>query len=52
MLADEPAALIDEIAELAAAGVEHLVLEFLVSDATELDKQMELFVERVRPQLA
>ena len=52
MLAGEPDALVDKIGELAAAGVEHLVLEFLVSDRAELDEQMALFVERVRPQLA
>ena len=40
------------IAELAAAGVEHLVIEFLAADGPELDEQMTLFAERVRPGLA
>jgi hypothetical protein len=52
MLAGEPDALVGKIGELAAAGVEHLVLEFLAADAAELDEQMALFAERVRPQLA
>ena len=51
MLAGEPDALVEKIGELAAAGVEHLVLEFLVADSAELDEQMALFAERVRPQL-
>jgi alkanesulfonate monooxygenase SsuD/methylene tetrahydromethanopterin reductase-like flavin-dependent oxidoreductase (luciferase family) len=52
VLAGEPAALADRIAELSAAGVEHLVLEFLASDGADLDEQMALFAERVRPKLA
>ena len=52
MLGGEPAQLVDRIRELAAAGVEHLVLEFLASDAADLDEQIALFAERVRPQLA
>ena len=52
MLAGEPDALVDKISELAAAGVEHLVLEFLAADGAELDEQMALFAERVRPQVA
>jgi probable F420-dependent oxidoreductase len=51
MLAGEPAALTDKIGELADAGVEHLVLEFLVAGGAELDEQMALFAERVRPQI-
>ena len=52
MSAGEPDALVDKIGELATAGVEHLVLEFLASDGAELDEQMAIFAERVRPQLA
>ena len=52
VLAGEPAALVDRIAELAGCGVEHLVLEFLAADGRELDAQMAVFAERVRPRLA
>jgi probable F420-dependent oxidoreductase len=52
MLAGEPGALVDKIGELAAAGVEHLVLEFLAADRAELEEQMALFAQRVGPQLA
>ena len=52
VLAGEPAALIDQIAELADCGVEHLVLEFLAADGRELDEQMAAFAERVRPRFA
>ena len=52
VLAGEPAALIDQIAELADCGVEHLVLEFLAADGRELDGQMAAFAERVRPRFA
>ena len=52
VLAGEPAALIDRIAELAECGVEHLVLEFLAADGPELDEQMAVFAERVRPRVA
>ena len=52
VLAGEPAALVDQIGELGAAGVEHLVLEFLAPDGADLDEQMALFAERVRPKLA
>jgi alkanesulfonate monooxygenase SsuD/methylene tetrahydromethanopterin reductase-like flavin-dependent oxidoreductase (luciferase family) len=51
VLAGEPAALIDQIKELADCGVEHLVLEFLSADGRELDEQMVAFAERVRPKL-
>jgi probable F420-dependent oxidoreductase len=51
VLAGEPAALVDQIGELAACGVEELVLEFLAPDARELDEQMAAFAERVRPRL-
>ena len=40
MLAGEPAALVDQIDELAECGVEHLVLEFLAADGRDLDEQM------------
>jgi probable F420-dependent oxidoreductase len=52
VLAGEPAALIDQIAELADCGVEHLVIEFLAADGRELDEQMATFAERVRPRLS
>ena len=52
LLAGEPAALVDQIRELGTAGVEHLVLEFLAADGADLDEQIALFAERVRPQLA
>jgi len=52
VLAGEPARLVEQIAELADCGVEHLVLEFLASDGPELDGQMAAFAERVRPKLA
>jgi len=52
VLAGETAHLIDQIAELADCGVEHLVLEFLAADGPELDGQMAAFAERVRPKLA
>jgi probable F420-dependent oxidoreductase len=48
-LEGEPAALIDQIRELADCGVEHLVLEFLSEDGRALDEQMQVFAERVRP---
>ena len=51
VLAGEPAELLDEIAELADCGVEHLVLEFLAGDGRELDAQMAAFAERVRPRM-
>ena len=52
VLVGEPAALVERIGELKAAGVEHLVIEFLAADGPELDEQMTLFAERVRPGLA
>src|SRR5437867_984563 len=51
VLAGEPAALVEQIGELAACGVEHLVLEFLAADGRELDAQMAVFAENVRPAL-
>jgi len=52
VMAGEPAALVEQIGELAECGVEHLVLEFLAADGRELEAQMALFAERVRPKLA
>ena len=52
VLAGEPARLVEQIAELADCGVEHLVLEFLSADGRELDEQMAAFAERVRPKVA
>jgi probable F420-dependent oxidoreductase len=52
VLAGEPAALAEQVGELAALGVEHLVLEFLSADWRELDEQMTVFAERVRPQVS
>jgi hypothetical protein len=52
MLAGDAQALADQIGELSAAGVEHLVLEFLTASAEELDEQLTVFAERVRPKLA
>jgi len=52
VLVGEPAALVERIDELAGCGVEHLVIEFLASDGPDLDEQMVLFAERVRPKLA
>jgi probable F420-dependent oxidoreductase len=49
VLAGEPAALADQIRELADCGVEHLVCEFLAADGGELEEQMSEFAERVRP---
>jgi probable F420-dependent oxidoreductase len=52
VLAGDPPALIEQITELAECGVEHLVLEFLAADGRDLDEQMALFAERVRPRFA
>jgi probable F420-dependent oxidoreductase len=52
VIAGEPAALVDQIAELAGCGVEELVLELLAADGPELDAQMDAFAERVRPRCA
>src|SRR5262245_27460553 len=47
VMAGEPAALVDQIAQLTECGVEQLVLEFLSADGRQLEEQMALFVERV-----
>jgi alkanesulfonate monooxygenase SsuD/methylene tetrahydromethanopterin reductase-like flavin-dependent oxidoreductase (luciferase family) len=52
VVAGEPAALVEQIAELAACGVEELVLELLAADDRDLDEQMATFAERVRPRLS
>jgi alkanesulfonate monooxygenase SsuD/methylene tetrahydromethanopterin reductase-like flavin-dependent oxidoreductase (luciferase family) len=52
VIAGEPGALVDELAELAECGVEHLVLEFLAADAGELIEQMTVFADAVRPRAA
>jgi probable F420-dependent oxidoreductase len=52
VLAGEPAALIEQVSELAECGVEHLVLEFLAADGRELDEQMSSFAEHVRSHFA
>jgi probable F420-dependent oxidoreductase len=51
VLAGEPDALADQLRALRAAGVEHLALEFLSADGADLDEQMSLFAQRVRPAL-
>ena len=51
VLAGEPAALAEQIRELAGCGVEHLVCEFLAADGAELEAQMGEFADRVRPLL-
>jgi probable F420-dependent oxidoreductase len=52
VLVGEPAALVERLLELREVGVEHLVIEFLAADGPELDEQMALFAERIRPKLA
>jgi probable F420-dependent oxidoreductase len=52
VIAGEPAAVVDQITELADCGVEHLVVEFLAADSADLDAQMTLFAERVRPRFS
>jgi probable F420-dependent oxidoreductase len=51
VVAGEPPALMEQIAELADCGVEHFVAEFLSADGRELSQQMEVFAEHVRPSL-
>jgi len=52
VVAGEPEALAEQIGELKGCGVEHLVLEFLAADAADLDAQIGLFADRVRPRVA
>ena len=51
VIAGEPSAIVEQLAELTECGVEDLVLEFLAGDAHDLEAQMSEFVERVRPRL-
>jgi probable F420-dependent oxidoreductase len=51
VIAGEPPAIVDQLAELADCGVEHLVVEFLAADRADLEAQMTAFAERVRPRL-
>ena len=51
VLSGRPDELVSRIEELRQVGVEHLVLEFLSRDGTELDEQMTAFAEQVRPAL-
>ena len=44
--------LVEQIEELRAIGVEHLVLEFVARDAEHYDEQVEAFAQVVRPRLA
>src|SRR5262245_51139489 len=52
VLAGEPAALVEQIGELAECGVEYLVVELLSEDGAALAEQMEAFATRVRPAFA
>ena len=52
VVAGEPSAVVDQIAELRDCGVQHLVIEFLAPDGHELDAQMAMFAEHVRPRFA
>ncbi len=51
VLAGEPGALAAQIDDLSSAGVEHLVLEFMSLDRADLERQMTLFAEQVRPRM-
>jgi probable F420-dependent oxidoreductase len=51
MLSGEPAALVERIGQLAAVGVEHLVIEFLANDGADFDEQLGIFADQVRPRL-
>lgn len=51
VIAGEPGALAERIRNLAAVGVEHLVLEFLSPDEKDFDAQMEWFADAVRPHI-
>ena len=52
VMAGEPEALVDQVEELRECGVEHLVLEFLAADGRELEEQMTIFADAVRPRVA
>ena len=49
VMAGDPAALIDQIRELADCGVDHLVLEFLSEDGASLARQLRVFAARIAP---
>ena len=49
VMAGDPAALIEQIRELADCGVEHLVLEFLSEDGAALARQIRVFAARIAP---
>jgi probable F420-dependent oxidoreductase len=51
VIAGEASAVVDQVAELADCGVEHLVLEFLAADGRDLEAQMAAFAEQVRPRV-
>ena len=51
VIAGEASAVVDQVAELAECGVEHLVLEFLAADGRDLEAQMAAFAEHVRPRV-
>ena len=51
VIAGEASAVVDQVAELAECGVEHLVLEFLAADGGDLEAQMAAFAEHVRPRV-
>jgi alkanesulfonate monooxygenase SsuD/methylene tetrahydromethanopterin reductase-like flavin-dependent oxidoreductase (luciferase family) len=51
VIAGEASAVVDQLAELADCGVEHLVLEFLAADGRDLEAQMAAFAEQVRPRV-
>jgi probable F420-dependent oxidoreductase len=51
VIAGEASAVVDQLAELAECGVEHLVLEFLAADGRDLEAQMAAFAEHVRPRV-
>ena len=52
VMAGEPSALVEQVVELRECGVEHLVIEFLAADGSDLQAQMVTFAERVRPHVA
>jgi probable F420-dependent oxidoreductase len=51
VIAGEASAVVDQVAELAECGIEHLVLEFLAADGGDLEAQMAAFAEHVRPRV-
>lgn len=51
LLEGTPDSLVEQVEELRAIGVEHLVLEFVARDAAHYDAQVEAFAREVRPRL-